>query len=58
MSAPEGGGHVGNEEEEMGLQFDSSSHRVGFVEEGGGDINDDDTYSGLLSLSTKEKIKF
>ena len=51
MSAPEGGGHVGNAEEE----FDSSPHRVGFVEEGGGDINDDDTYSGLLSLLTEEE---
>ena len=43
-----GGGHVGyaaeNLEEERG---DSSFHRVGFVEEGGGNLSDDDTYSGL-----------
>ena len=48
-----GGGHVGyaaeNLEEERG---NSSFHRVGFVEEGGGNLSDDDTYSGWQKITT------
>ena len=47
-----GSGHVDyaaeNLEEERG---NSSFHRVGFVEEGGGNLSDDDTYSGWQKIT-------